>query len=213
MKNSMIIASCLFLLACNYNSIEGNGNIKNEVRNTGQFNSVDVSGSFKVEAKAGEKQKVEIIADENIIPYIETKVESNKLIIDFKDNTAINSKNDIKVQITNPALNALDISGSVDARVSNLKNDTFSVAVSGAGNVTLKGETKKLEMETSGSSQVEAGELSSGNVRISSSGSSDVSVNARDTLDLDVAGSGKISYSGNPKITQNISGSAEVIKK
>lgn len=81
------------------------------------------------------------------------------------------------------------------------------IRISGSGSVVSAGVTNKQEIMISGSGNYAGRDLSSNetNIIINGSGSGLIRTNYR--LDAVVNGSGRIFYSGSPKVTQNVSGS------
>lgn len=70
------------------------------------------------------------------------------------------------------------------------------------------------DLNISGSGRYQAEQLRSKSVKIDMSGSGMASVNASEVLDIHMSGSGTLAYTGDPKqVTQDISGSAKLIKK
>ena len=66
----------------------------------------------------------------------------------------------------------------------------------------------------SGSGRYQAEQLTSKTVKVDISGSGVASVRASDVLDIQMSGSGTLTYTGDPKqVTQQVSGSGKVIKK
>src|SRR5680860_1044529 len=65
-------------------TIRGNGIAATEGRITQNFNKVKSSGAFDVHITNGDEQEVVIIAEENLLQYIETFASNNQLSIDIK---------------------------------------------------------------------------------------------------------------------------------
>ncbi len=69
-----------------WETIKGNGKVKKETRELGNYNSLASQGSIDVQIAYGNSNSVAIEADENLLPYIETLVENDKLLIKSKKN-------------------------------------------------------------------------------------------------------------------------------
>ena len=73
MKHLLLLCTiAVSIFSCNTETINGNGNVVTESRNTGAFTGIKLMGSMNIDVKAGEQQSVEIKGEENILPYIET---------------------------------------------------------------------------------------------------------------------------------------------
>jgi hypothetical protein len=230
MKNLPIITA-LILLVSSCNMISGNGNIRTEKRNTGNFSSVKTSGSIDVEINSGDAYAVSAEDDDNILPYIVTEVNDGTLDIHYKNNTSVNNDH-AKVYVTVPSLDKVIASGSADITIRDiLKNPqkiemsvsgsgsikggldapAISVDVSGSGNVDLKGRTKDFDCSVSGSGDINCGGLQSENTTVTVSGSGNAHVFASIHLSASAHGSGDIYYGGNPSNPEiHTSGSGSV---
>ena len=217
MKNIFILfTGALILSACH--AVTGNGNVKTEKRNPGNFSGVKTSGSIDIEITTGDSYAVSVEDDENILPLIETEVEGGILNVHYKNETFINNDH-AKVYVTAPSLNKLSISGSgnitakdvvkssdkIEAEISgsgdmNAEVDAPSVdaEINGSGNITLKGRTKDFTGSISGSGDLKCGDLQSENAGISIAGSGNAHVFASVHLKASSLGSGDVYYRGNP---------------
>jgi Putative auto-transporter adhesin, head GIN domain len=230
MKNlSIFTAFLLFAGSCNM--ISGNGNIRTEKRNTGDFTAVKTSGSIDVEINNGDNYAVSAEDDDNLLPYIVTEVNGGTLNIHYRNNTMINNDH-AKVYVTAPSLDRLTVSGSADMDIRDiLKNSqeikmnvsgsgnikgaidapSVSVNVSGSGNVDLKGRTRDFDCSVSGSGNLNCGGLQSENATVEVSGSGNAHVFASVHLSASVHGSGDVYYRGNPSNPEiHTSGSGSV---
>src|SRR5687767_8192649 len=80
--------------------VRGSGVAGSEVRNISDFSGVDVGGVFQVEILAGKEFEVVIEADENLLQFIKTDVESGVLKISTRER--LKSDNPIRVRISAP---------------------------------------------------------------------------------------------------------------
>jgi hypothetical protein len=106
----------------------------------------------------------------------------------------------------------LYLGGSGSIKLNNLKVEKISATLSGSGHLQLSGENiaSEFKMIVSGSGGVKASGLKTKNVNILISGSGSCAVNALDKLTSKIAGSGNVTYYGNPAIESTIVGSGTV---
>ncbi|MEO6219279.1 MAG: head GIN domain-containing protein [Ginsengibacter sp.] len=237
MKNFITPLSVVFLfVSCNVSfngdSLSGNGNIKKETRNVGNFKAIKSSGSIDIEISSGDTYSVSVEDDENILPVIVTDVDNGTLNIHYKNNTSINNDH-AKVYIKAPSLEKIISSGSANISITDaIKNNheieigisgsgnieggvdapKISASIGGSGNMDLKGRTKDFEARVSGSGDLECGNLQSENTTVRVSGSGNAHVFASVHLTASVSGSGNVRYRGNPsspEIHSSGSGSVE----
>jgi hypothetical protein len=193
-------------------SIKGSGKLQTETRDVDNFNRIKMVGSIDVFITVGKKQSVEISFDDNILDYIETKVQGKTLILDSRK--SFSSRKNCKIEITVPKLVSVKLTGSGDININNLDNVFFEYELSGSGNLTAEGKVKDLELYLSGSGDIDTRNVAADDVYAKLSGSGDIKVYAQNNFDGKVSGSGDILYYGNPeKIDTKISGSGSIKRK
>ncbi len=224
----------LFTTACNaqkYGKVKGNGNVVNKSRSVGAFDEIGVSGSFDVFLVKGNEGEIDIKIEENLLPYLVTKVENGELKIKWKKGTSIRTNRSIQITVHFKEINAVALSGSGNIVSKNqIKSDDFEIAVSGSGDIDLnimtntlqaavsgsgdielKGSSKDFTAAVSGSGDIDAMDLKTNKATLKISGSGGMTITVLDELIAKVSGSGDIKYKGNPKIEDiKVSGSGNV---
>ncbi len=203
-------------------------------RQATDFNEVSMSVSGKLLLTQGDSYKVVLEGSESDLDKIETKVKDNNLIIKTKN--FVNRIKNVTIRVTMPKIRELnvsgsgmikaetsitaddlefDVSGSGKIFIEQLKANSIELDISGSGNINIAGsdKVKKMEFSISGSGDVEACKLEVSDVEGDISGSGTACVWASYALDADIAGSGRISYKGNPtKVHTDTAGSGKVRK-
>ncbi len=231
----MILLFCAFvtITSCYYRSVRGNGNVQTQSRNIGQFSGVSLLGSMNIILQKGDKNEVELSAEENILPYVETYVENDRLIVKFRDNVNVTTHEDVVVKVTTPRIREIVLTGSGDIQSEskfvsddrvkidqtgsgNVKLDlsapAVEVSIKGSGDVDLQGETREAKFESMGSGNINAGALKSESTDAHILGSGDIHVFASIKLNANIMGSGNVTYKGGGAVTQHVMGSGEVSK-
>jgi hypothetical protein len=199
----------IFNFSVNFGGVKGSGNVVNEKRNVADFDSIEVGGVFDVEVVAQKEFSVEIEADDNLLQHIRTEVKGGTL--EISTDKSIKSSNAIRVRISAPDIERLQVSGASKLSLSNVKNDSLKIDASGASKLNVQGETRELEIELSGASKIEAEGLKAENVNVDGSGASSASVNVSGDLKADMSGASKVTYSGNPRnLEKSTSGASSV---
>lgn len=219
----------------NWFKVEGNGVYKKETREVGSFSGIATSGSWAVMLAYGNSNSIEIEGDENLLEYIETKVENGKLHIRAKKNGNIRSKNKIVVYVSISQIKGLYVSGSGDiigkgkfsnAGTTNIgvsgsgnikldfdRFDGIDASVSGSGGIILKGTSNAIDARISGSGNINCKEVVSDDVTASISGSGNIRVQANTSIDARIAGSGSVFYTGGAKnVRTHKAGSGRIVK-
>lgn len=224
------------LYAQPWKTIKGDGNIKKENRTVSDFVSISSLGPLDVKITNGHSNKIEVEADENLLPYIETKVENGKLIIQTTKNTNIKSKSKMVVYVSMDKIESLQLSGSGNIEGNgNLTGDDITkimlsgsgnihlnsgsfnevnFAVSGSGNIEMKGgSANNVSASVSGSGNIFISDLEAENAEVKISGSGNAKINAGKSLTAKISGSGNVFYKGSAKnISSKVAGSGKLIK-
>ena len=231
-----IVALAIIISSCNLvggERIRGNGNMKTETRNISPFDGVSLSGNTDLYVKQDSVFSVRVEADENLMEYIITELDGSTLKIRSKDGANLKSSRSIKVYVSAPSFNyfkateacdifsenkitssaaiAIDISGASDVKME-LMAPKVEADLSGAGSLTLSGQTKDFKVDGSGSSDINCFDLQTENSVLELSGAGNADVFASVKLDVRVSGAADIKYKGNATVTQKISGAGSVKK-
>ena len=108
----------------------------------------------------------------------------------------------------------MGVSGSGSVQVNGVTTDDMHVGISGSGGLHIEnGKADHLAVELAGSGGFKAFGLTASNANISLAGSGGAEISVEDTLNGNIAGSGNISYKGNPgNISTHTAGSGRMRK-
>jgi len=212
--------------------IDGNGMPQPEGRVTRPFAEVALSGDFMVYITTGDDYEIVVDAESNLLPYIETDVRGNTLHIGTQGIHTLVNHSPIKVFITLPVLEGINVSGSgtvitdqlitgkIDLLVSGsgkieAKIDSYQLKsfISGSGKIIVSGNSDNADLSISGSGRLAADNLMLSNCEASISGSGEMSINVEKLLIVSISGSGNVVYAGRPVVETHISGSGRLISK
>ncbi|MFI5202485.1 MAG: head GIN domain-containing protein [Candidatus Kapaibacterium sp.] len=223
------IAGCAKLAALLPNTYAGNGAIATDVRQPGQFQSVELDGAYDVVLTQGAASEVRIETDKNLLEHIQTTVSNGTLTVESDGN--LEPSKSIRVYISSQNYRSVESNGSSDiSGATPITSDELKLALDGSGSYNLGVNVKRLKSEIEGSGTISltgsAGAHSSqidgsGDLRTDSltvdtakidiSGSGDARVNVRSRLDASISGSGGIRYRGPvTDVHTSISGSGSV---
>ena len=198
-------------------------------REEAAFSAISVEGSFEVVLHRGSQQP--ILLDGQQLNNVITEVKDDKLFIKMDDDVKGNPSK-IKVQITIPELQFIEIAGSgsvsSDASWGGDYTLVLSVAgsgqidvpiaggqvkagIAGSGSITTSGNCNKAEVNIAGSGSYDGKMLISQESEVSIAGSGSALVNATERVQGDVAGSGSIDVYGNPpQLEKSVAGSGKI---
>ncbi len=223
------LSSCRFL----GKRVKGNGVMKTEERPVGNFKEVQANGDMKLVVIQGDRKPVKLEGDENILPYIEILQNGEQITIQPKNGYSLSPSGDLTVYVTSPSYKSIDVSGSSDIIGQNkiTSNETLDLqasgagdikvevdapkvtaGISGSGSITLRGQTKDVELDLSGAGHAYCFELLAENTKVDISGAGSAQVYASVKLTASVSGAGNIEYKGNAAVSQSISGAGSVNK-
>ncbi len=201
-----------------------------ENRDVKEFNAISISGAYKVILVQGDKEGVTITGEAEDVKETKTEVKSNTLriyrepdhhksnsiqvTVYFKMIGEIDCSGAVSLTTSQPLkVNALELNNSGSSTVEmNVNTTSLEIDISGSGALKISGNTQALDLDISGSGSLKAGDLKSDNCEVNISGAGVAEVDVTTALDISVSGSGVVRYKGEPKITQNISGSGKVVK-
>lgn len=147
------------------------------------------------------------------------KIDDIKLKANMKVTVSVKNVNDLQVNgggkivsensISSDNLNlAVSGSGGIDL---DIKGNAVKTEVSGSGNITLKGYATSNDIVLSGSGSLNAFSFEVENAKIKVSGSGSAEISVSNNLDAAVLGSGTVKHKGNTKeVTKKVYGSGSV---
>lgn len=229
MKIKLVLSAILiitFSIAVNAQEEEGWESKKFEV---GDFSEISIEGAFKVYLVQGE-QCVVTVKTTNEDLFDDIKIKRNQNEVDIKLDQSLLSYSRVSLYITFKTLENLRIEGGVNMKTNGyLDLNNLTVNIEGGANVDLylkadkvkiygeggflfelNGVTNALDITIKGAGHVDADELKTKNVSFTTAGFGTGTVYATESINAKIEGVGKLSYKGNPKVTQYIDGLGSV---
>lgn len=193
--------------------VRGSGVRRSEARELPAFRAVSISGAYdvEIEVEAGALQEVVIDTDDNLLSLVETRVDAETLFV--RTQKGFSTRRGIHVRVRAPELSSLSASGSNHVALRGMSGQNFRLETSGSTELVAAGEVEELDVDLSGSSAVDLGDLIARRARITASGSTEAEVHATEHLALELSGSASITYAGFPRIALEREGSASVRPK
>src|ERR1700749_865263 len=143
------------LSSCRFGCVKGSGHQITENHKVDNFTKLDISGGFKINLKQDSSLTVSVTADDNLMKYIHTSSDGNKLRIYSKKN----------------------ICGSGELVLNIGVKNLESIKTSGGINIVTDGKlnTKDLHLELNGASKIDM-DLNAANLFTEGSGSTDMTL-------------------------------------
>jgi hypothetical protein len=228
----LIIALVFSSVACGRITISprvfrGNGDVVEETRQVGSFDEVQLSGIGNLYIEYGDEESLIVEAEENLMRYIETDIQTNKLTINLGGGKIVLPTKDMNFYLTVVELDSVSITGIGRIYLSEVNTPRFDIRVSGAGalfidelfadrlDVVLSGigeidiDSGGVDFQSvhiSGPGTYSARRLTSNEANVNVSGIGKAIVNVEDYLEARVSGPGDLTYYGSAVLDANVSG-------
>lgn len=218
MKSILFAASLLFLGACNFiDCVEGKGEIVTRSFPQKDFTSFEFSSSADIELIPSDHCSIEVTTYENLMDKIEIENKAGDLEMSGKG--CIRTDKQAKIKVYFKKLNEVSLEGSGNISCADtLRSETFSMEISGSGDINLLlsvdrlkaqingsgdinmyGTAQHFEGQINGSGNLNASKLWTGGSNIQINGSGDASLLNCDHLSSQVNGSGEVKCQGSSK--------------
>ncbi len=214
--------------------IAGNGQITTESRKVGFYDQITVTGAFHVKIITGNPGTLKVIADENLMPYIETYTKGHKLVMRVNPEFSITHHTKLYIELPADNLSKITLTGSgkvfnnsafnwdnlklilTGSGVMEITNQIkhINVSLTGSGKIYLSGNTEEADYNLTGSGNINAKDLKAQKIKASITGSGKIYLHAIRVLNARIMGSGNIIYYDQPKkINSKIFGSGDITYK
>lgn len=187
-------------------TVRGSGDVITEEREVSGFTAVSLQGIGQLEIDQTGTESLSITADDNLLPYIKTRVQGSNLIISIEGNTVFNNVTELTYHVTVDTINSVELEGAGNIVVNNLDVDKWAANLSGTGNITASGRADVQTVEIDGAGAYTADDLVSQEATVRHNGAGMAVVQVSDRLDVRIDGLGTVEYIGDPTVTQEING-------
>ncbi len=196
-----------------------------DVRAMPPFSAVEFNGVGQVDVAAGKDQSVTLEGDRKLLARITTEVHGDTLQVKvhkkYENRSWLwrfvmpdddDNGKDLKIRINVAKITRIGVSGAAKLTATNVESDSMHFAVSGAAQIKADGHADQVTLAISGAGDADLHSLMVSDATVSIAGAGQARVNPKDNLRANIAGFGKISYPGDPKVTSNITGAGSVEK-
>lgn len=201
----LTLSACTFTISYD----EGSGVIANETRQVSNFDEVAFTGIGTLYITMGDEELLEIEAEDNILPRIETQVRGNRLEINFDSDqweNLIRPTEPIRYFLSVRSLKEVNLSGLGDVQIEEIEADRLVLTLSGAGKIEVSGVATDQVINVTGAGAYDGGDLRSERIDVNLSGAGSATVWATEFLDVNISGLGNVRYYGDPELRQTVSG-------
>jgi len=175
--------------------VTGSGTPTQEERSVGGFTGVDLAGQGALTITLGDRARLVIEADDNLLPYLETELHGGILRLQTQSGINLHPRSPIRYRLTARTLDTVILSGSGSIEAPDLQSPRFAAKISGSGDLAT-GELRAAEvrLDISGSGNARLGAVRAERVKTTISGSGEVHIEGGEAAQQSVAISGSGDY-------------------
>lgn len=212
-----VIVATAALAACHVNQEDAGATISKTYQ-VGNFQQIEVAGSYDVDVRTGSNASVSAQGSEKLLERTVVEVEGDKLVIRPESNHGFfnfgwSHHGHAHFTVTVPQLSAASMAGSGGMKIDKIQGQSFEGTIAGSGGIDVTSiEVQSLKFSVAGSGDVKAGtgKAQSAEYEIAGSGSVDASAVDSPEIKIDVAGSGGVRAHGSGSAQVSIMGSGDV---
>lgn len=177
-----------------------------------EVHGIKLTTSAHVEIRQGATASVVVKCDDNLEELISTKVVDDDLIISATG--SYTTREGVAVLITLPRPDEVELAGSGDIEIKDVTLDSLELELTGSGTIKARGDVKELKVTLAGSGDVKTDQLVARKVTAEITGSGDILVQATQSLNATISGSGRLMYTGSPvDLKKSVTGSGSIEAK
>lgn len=196
------LLAVLLVTGCTFNIVTGSGRVVSESRDVSGFTQIALAGIGDVIVTQGEEISLVIEAEDNLIPYFETKVRGSTLTISLYDRyraVTLRPTRPVKFHLTLPEIEAVTLAGSGNIIAGDLQGTDFKITLAGSGNITTGDlSAAQLNIQLAGSGDISLGTVTTERVTSTTAGSGNITFAGleAETIEVTIAGSGNVNLKG-----------------
>jgi hypothetical protein len=204
-----------------------------QVRKTGDFHSIEVSGAIELQLSPGNENAVAVSASKENINAIRTEVKNGVLKIWNEQKSWFGNNSHARVYVSAKSLDEIGVSGASEVKINGvltcsslavrmsgasdmkgeIKASSLQIKLSGASDAKLSGSAEELKVEASGASHLKGYEFMAENGQVHASGASDVELTANKAISAEASGASSVHYKGTGKEGEIRSSGASSVSK
>ncbi len=225
LRHTGVVAALALLWACGHDTLTGQGHVitttpdgivgsgvvVSQSRDASGFTAVTVSGPLRLVLEQAATESLEVTAEDNVLPLVQTEVRGDRLFLGLGSHTkSLSLTREVVCRVRARQVSDVTASGAARAEVGGIDGEQLSTALSGAATAVVRGTAQRLKADVSGASRLDAGSLQSRSAEAVVAGASYALVRAADALTANVSGASVLEYLGDPVLTPVVSGASVV---
>ncbi len=194
--------------------IQGDGKVTRHKRFIENVAEIQLSGVGKFILTQGDTESLVIEADEKVLPFIISDVKDGELSIHPQEHMHLRSKSKIIYHVTLKELHKIELSGSIDMHADKIDSKKLEIEVSGSSRIKAALKVDKLKVKTQGSAKIYfEGDAKRQKVKAAGSVHYDAGSLESQRAKLEVAGASRVTVAVSKKLEVEASGVSVVSYK
>jgi Putative auto-transporter adhesin, head GIN domain len=191
--------------------IKGSGKRAMQKREVAPFTSISTEGAFTIEVTCQKDLSVEVEGDDNVLGAVSSEV-SHK-VLRLRNRGSYSVSEPVRFKISVPNLEGIAVSGAGRIEIKGMNNEKFEIDSSGAPTISVSGNTKVIDIDTSGAGKIDTHNLHAARGVVDSKGVSKVDLDVADQLDVTISGPSSVTYRGDPVVNKTVHGPGKVERR
>jgi len=181
-----------------------------ESRDVSGFTQIKLSGFGTLNITQTGAESLTISADESALPYLTSEVIDGTLVLGAKSRLSFKLAARPVYTVTVKNLEGIQLTGAGTINATDISASSFSVSISGAGDLTITGGAHSQTVKISGAGNYHAKDFATTETEVKISGAGNARVSASQALNAAISGAGIVTYYGSPQVTQRTTGIGSV---
>ena len=190
--------------------VRGSGRFVTESRAVGDFTSVAVAAGVRAIVTQGAAESLEVTAEDNILPLIESAVVNGRLEMRFSSSPGGISTHGVTYRVTMRDIRGLIGSAGSTIEVDAVNTEHLTLTLSAGSSFVGRGTAMRFELDLSAGSRVNAALLTSRDVVAELSAGSNALLRATHSLTVNASAGSVLEYLGDPIVQAQTSGASIV---
>jgi hypothetical protein len=197
--------------ACSFQALQGSGPVVTETRTVPAFTRIDANFGIGVEVRVVPAEPIQVEAQEDLLPFIETRVEGSTLRISSMREIGFDAAP--RVILSGPDIEGITLNGGSEGELEGLSNRSFEADLGGGAVLTATGSSENVEIRGSGGARALLRGLSAQDVTVELSGGSFAEVAASEVVGGGVSGGARVVVTGDARLDVATTGGGEASRE
>jgi len=206
----LVFVGCVFIIGCDSDSEEfdGSDNIITVSRDFSEFVKIDAEDDLDVNIMQGNKQKVEIMVNDNLQEQLLTRVDDNTLFVGLANGSYSNETFVVNIELLN--LESIRLEDNTRG-VADVSTDVLGLDVNDSAELMLSGSSETLNLNINDAGLLNGFSFTTNILNTTSTDASEVEITCNSELNGSVNDASELRYKGMPVVNAITSDNGKII--